>query len=1040
MIIARPLIAWLLFATLNSTALGAGITYPDGTVSPFSPGFFGIGHLQPYERSEANGVAAAGGLLLGVVGFLDDGPTGYLAQAVFHSGNGSLLFLPGSGANASVAWAISSDALRKAGDANGPAMWDASLNYMALPLPPGFSGAATRAISATGAAIVGHSITTGEPTTATDQATRWPTDGSAPTLLGFLSGYGDSRARGVSADGQVICGLAFNGMGAPEGASIYQRPFRKAFTSPMQDLGTLSGHTDAMASGISSDGNFIVGESQDRATGRSSGFVWTNGSMFALSNIGGSAAVGAALAVTADTSNQVAVGFTGPLGDAEAVRWTRLAHVPNVSVPERIAALLTTPYKNPLPRGWRLIRATGISEDGYTVCGVGYDPNGRTQGWVAVLPPILSPPFILGIPPQRAELNNPFSFQIEGTFLPGDSFSAKGLPTGFQINSVTGKITGTWNITQANPGSYTVTVFATRPGQGTGNCSFTLELPSPSSIKQIIKGLGFLPYPKPPGETFFPESYGLALSANGQVAAGDAGPSNDRRAFRWSAQEGMTALPILEGAFFNYSNAYAASANGRVIVGEATNPATEDGPGTRVAVMWNTTSAISSSSSASSRADALNQSAAAEVTVTNLGVIPGGTISVAHGVSADGTVVVGYGSDFDPDVPGSGTRQAFRWTAAQGMVGLGWLPGGAFGDSSTALAVSAGGSIVVGVSSAAGGTQAFRWTQAQGMTGLGLPSGASDGRGTGISGDNSTIIGQNRFSNRNRAFRWTSVQGMTQLGFLAGDDVSEAYGVNLDGSVIVGRSALGFNPSRAFIWDAVNGMRDLKSVLVAGNPNLANWSLRTADGISSDGKTITGDAVNPNGDSESYTAYLSRVAFVGAVSRKIHGATAFDIDLPLVGDPGIECRSGGASGDYQVIFSFADTISSVGNADVTDGTGSVSSRMMDADTHKYIVNLTGVTNAQVITVILTSVIDSAGNSSSSVPISVGLLQGDTTGNGSVNSTDVSQTKSKSGQVVNASNFRADVTVSGSINSTDVSAVKSKSGTGLSLSQAATARP
>jgi hypothetical protein len=172
------------------------------------------------------------------------------------------------------------------------------------------------------------------------------------------------------------------------------------------------------------------------------------------------------------------------------------------------------------------------------------------------------------------------------------------------------------------------------------------------------------------------------------------------------------------------------------------------------------------------------------------------------------------------------------------------------------------------------------------------------------------------------------------------------------------------------------------------------------------------------------------VQLVKVVSRKVHGATAFDINLPLTGNFGIECRTGGASGVYKLIFSFANNLTSVGNASVTSGTGSVSSHTLGANTHNYIVNLTGVSNAQVITVSLTNVNDSAGNSSSSVPISMGFLLGDTTGNGSVNASDVSQTKSKSGQTVNASNFRTDVTVSNSINSSDVSLVKSKSGTAL----------
>jgi hypothetical protein len=48
----------------------------------------------------------------------------------------------------------------------------------------------------------------------------------------------------------------------------------------------------------------------------------------------------------------------------------------------------------------------------------------------------------------------------------------------------------------------------------------------------------------------------------------------------------------------------------------------------------------------------------------------------------------------------------------------------------------------------------------------------------------------------------------------------------------------------------------------------------------------------------------------------------------------------------------------------------------------------------------------------------------------VNATDVSLTRLQSGHPVTASNFRNDITVSGSINATDVSGVKLKSGTAL----------
>jgi hypothetical protein len=164
---------------------------------------------------------------------------------------------------------------------------------------------------------------------------------------------------------------------------------------------------------------------------------------------------------------------------------------------------------------------------------------------------------------------------------------------------------------------------------------------------------------------------------------------------------------------------------------------------------------------------------------------------------------------------------------------------------------------------------------------------------------------------------------------------------------------------------------------------------------------------------------------VRAVSRKVHGATPFDIDLPLSGSPGIECRTGGPSKNFQVIVTFAAPVTITG-ASVTSGSGNVSSTTVSGS--QVTVNLTNVSNAQVIQMTLAGVND--GTHSSSVNIPMAILLGDTTANGAVNATDVSQTKAQSGQAVSASNFREDVTVSTSINSTDVSTVKAASGTAL----------
>jgi hypothetical protein len=167
---------------------------------------------------------------------------------------------------------------------------------------------------------------------------------------------------------------------------------------------------------------------------------------------------------------------------------------------------------------------------------------------------------------------------------------------------------------------------------------------------------------------------------------------------------------------------------------------------------------------------------------------------------------------------------------------------------------------------------------------------------------------------------------------------------------------------------------------------------------------------------------------VSAVSRKVHGAAGtFDINLPLVtigGPVGIECRTGAVSGAHQMVVTFANPVT-VGGASVTSGVGSASFSVAGA---VVTINLTGVTNAQRLGVTLTNVNDGLGIGDVTVPM--GVLAGDTTANGSVNASDVTQIKIQSGQPVTASNFRTDVTTNGSINASDISSVKLRSGTAL----------
>jgi hypothetical protein len=170
------------------------------------------------------------------------------------------------------------------------------------------------------------------------------------------------------------------------------------------------------------------------------------------------------------------------------------------------------------------------------------------------------------------------------------------------------------------------------------------------------------------------------------------------------------------------------------------------------------------------------------------------------------------------------------------------------------------------------------------------------------------------------------------------------------------------------------------------------------------------------------------LATTKAVSRKVHGAAGtFDIDLPLVGSPGIECRSGGGTGgDYQLVVTFYNPVTFT-NAAVTAGTGFVVSTSGNGTT-LVTVNLSGVANAQTINVALFNLND--GVDTTNLVIPMGVLIGDVNANRVVNASDVAQTKAQVGQPVTTSNFRADVNPNGIINASDVIHVKALSGTFL----------
>jgi len=170
------------------------------------------------------------------------------------------------------------------------------------------------------------------------------------------------------------------------------------------------------------------------------------------------------------------------------------------------------------------------------------------------------------------------------------------------------------------------------------------------------------------------------------------------------------------------------------------------------------------------------------------------------------------------------------------------------------------------------------------------------------------------------------------------------------------------------------------------------------------------------------------------VSRKKHGTVepSFDIDLPVQGPVGIECRTGPNAGEHTLIFKFTKNISSVATADVTMGVGEVNPTGTGPGPglNEYTVNLTGVANAQTIVVTLNGVLDSTGAVANNVQAAMGLLEGDVNATRVVTGGDVNLCKIQQSQQVTESNFRTDINANGVITGADVNLIRAKQSSSL----------
>ena len=327
-------------------------------------------------------------------------------------------------------------------------------------------------------------------------------------------------------------------------------------------------------------------------------------------------------------------------------------------------------------------------------------------------------------------------------------------------------------------------------------------------------GLGDLP-----GGIHYSEA--TAVTPDGTIVVGSSRSARGTEAMVWLAATGsMTGLGDLAGGSF-YSRAHDVSANGRVVVGLSASANGDE------AFVWTAASGP-----------------------FGIGDLAGGEfVSAAFGVSSDGRVVVGTGRIEDrKDV-------AFRWTPAGGIARL---AGDDDAVMSEGASVSDDGAVVVGRRIEDAALEAFRWTAASGPLAIAeLPGGDVQSDAIAVSADGRVVVGSSASDLGVEAFRWNERTGVIGLGAFDGDTFfSQALAVSADGSVVVGTSMTN-DDFRAFVWDAVNGMRDLATVLATeAGADLGDWVLTEATGVSADGSVIVGNGVNPDGRPEAWIARL----------------------------------------------------------------------------------------------------------------------------------------------------------------------------------------
>ncbi len=163
----------------------------------------------------------------------------------------------------------------------------------------------------------------------------------------------------------------------------------------------------------------------------------------------------------------------------------------------------------------------------------------------------------------------------------------------------------------------------------------------------------------------------------------------------------------------------------------------------------------------------------------------------------------------------------------------------------------------------------------------------------------------------------------------------------------------------------------------------------------------------------------SALNLVSAASRLTHGpAGTFDVNMPLTGISGVECRS---ATTYNAVFTFDAPVTS-GEVTVTGGTATVGAITFSGNS--MTAQLTGVTAAEVVTLHTQNI---NGDGQPHGDVQFGFLVGDPDANRVVAKPDQRLVQGQLNQPVTSANFREDLNADGRIKNADVNLVKANRG-------------